>query len=178
MRAVRKILAAILLLATAAVVALCACRLTGVRLGGVERALATPAGHIVLYVLLGIVAVGVLVVSIVVFAERPEPSSVRVAGNPGIEVTVSALAAVARRAAAAGEDVMIEDVEGRVLGRDRSEVRLTIEAIAFTEQGLEQTAQRMQQRVVEACETTLGTSGVQARVRFLPSKTTIETKEV
>ena len=73
---------------------------------------------------------------------------------------------------------MIESVEGKIGGRGRDEVRLTIEAIAFTEEGLEPLADRMRQRVVDACERMLGTSGVTARVRFLPSKTTIVTKEV
>ena len=55
---------------------------------------------------------------------------------------------------------------------------MTVEAIAFTDQGLDALAQRMQRRVETACEALLGTPGVVARIRFLPSKTTIVTKEV
>ena len=36
----------------------------------------------------------------------------------------------------------------------------------------------MQQRIEEACDTMLGAPGTTARVRFLPSKTTVQTVEV
>jgi hypothetical protein len=36
----------------------------------------------------------------------------------------------------------------------------------------------MQQRIEEACDTMLGTPGTTTRVRFLPSKTTVQTVEV
>ena len=39
-------------------------------------------------------------------------------------------------------------------------------------------AAAMQQRIEEACDTMLGTPGTTARVRFLPSKTTVQTVEV
>lgn len=178
MRAIRKILAAIYLVASACVVAVLACRLMEVDLGRFERALESSAGRIALLVCAAITAAGALIMAIRAFAERSEPTCVRVAGNPSIEVTLAALASTARRAAPGGDDVMIESVEGKVSGRDRSEVRLTIEAIAFTDQGLDELACRMQQRVREACERLLGAEGVTCRVRFLPSKTTIVTKEV
>lgn len=178
MRAIRKILAAIYLVASACVVAVLACRLMEVDLGRFEHALESSAGRIALLVCTVITAAGALITVVRTFAERPEPTCVRVAGNPSIEVTLAALTSTARRAAPGGDDVLIESVEGKILGRDRSEVRLTIEAIAFTDQGLNELACRMQQRVCEACGRLLGAEGVTARVRFLPSKTTIVAKEV
>ncbi len=91
-------------------------------------------------------------------------------------VTVGALEAIAR-AAAEREDVLVESVRGRVAGKDRSEVRFTIEAIAFTDTGLAELAGRVQASVERACDAMLGEQGVTALVRFLPSKTTIVTEE-
>ena len=101
----------------------------------------------------------------------------RLAGNPNIEVSVAALASVAR-AAAEDADVMIEHVEARVAGRDKGEARITIEAIALTQQNLEGLALRVQDRAQEACDQMLGVPGAQVKVRFLPSTTVTVTKEV
>lgn len=178
MRAIRKIFAVIYLVACACVVAVLACRLMEVDLGRLERVLADPTGRIALLVFAAITGLGALVTVVRTFAERPEPTCVHPAGNPDIEVTLAALTSTARRAAPGSDEVLVESVEGRISGRDRSEVRITVEAIAFTDEGLEQIADRMRRRVTDACERMLGTTGVTARVRFLPSKTTIVTKEV
>ncbi len=178
MRAIRKLLAVVYLVAAATVLGLFACSLARVPLGRIDGLLELPGVRVALLALAALVGVGVLATVVATLAERPEPAGVRVGGNPDIEVSLDALTSAARRAAAEGEDVLIESVEGRVAGRDGAEVRLTIEAIAFTEAGLDRVARRMQQRVVEACEGMLGVPGVRARVRFLPSKTTIVTKEV
>ena len=178
MRAIRRISAVIYLLAAGCVLGVSTCRMLGVSLGRLDGMLERQPGRIALLVLTAIVALGVLITVIRAFAERPDPICVHPAGNPDIEVTLAALTSTAKRAAAGSDDVMIESVEGKIGGRGRDEVRLTIEAIAFTEEGLEPLADRMRQRVVDACERMLGTSGVTARVRFLPSKTTIVTKEV
>ena len=178
MRAIRKVLAAVFLIAGACVLGLFCAKLAGVPLGHIERLLNTTAGHVAAYVLAGITGLGILVVAIAAFAERPEPSCIHPAGHPDIEVSLAALSSAAAKAAAGDDDVLIESVEGRVAGKDRDEVRLTVEVIAFTEDGLEPLAQRIRQRVESACETLLGTTGVTARVRFLPAKTTIVTKEV
>ena len=178
MRAFRKVLAVLFLMAGIVVCGVFAAERAGVPLGHIDRVLDTPAGHVASLACAAIAGLGILVVAIMTLAERPEITCVHPAGNPDIEVTLAALTSTAKRAAAGSDDVMIESVEGKIGGRGRDEVRLTIEAIAFTEEGLEPLADRMRQRVVDACERMLGTSGVTARVRFLPSKTTIVTKEV
>lgn len=109
--------------------------------------------------------------------DRPEPESMRLDGNPDIEVTTDTIVSVARVAAAEDHDVMIEDVEAHVTGRDREGVRVRVTAIALIDQGVEGLAFRLQQRVNNACESMLGTSGVTVQVRFLPSKTVTVTKE-
>ena len=55
---------------------------------------------------------------------------------------------------------------------------ITVEAIAFTEDGLTELAKRIQKSIERACDETLGASGATALVRFLPAKTTVVTKEV
>ncbi|HJG31676.1 MAG TPA: hypothetical protein K8U80_09845 [Collinsella ihuae] len=178
MRAFRKVLAVLFLMAGIVVCGVFAAERTGVPLGHIDRVLDTPAGHVASLACAAIAGLGILVVAIMTLAERPEITCVHPAGNPDIEVSLTALASAARRAAPGEDDVLIESVEGRVAGKGRDEVRLTVEAIAFTDQGLDTLAQRMQRRVETACEALLGTPGVVARIRFLPSKTTIVTKEV
>ena len=74
--------------------------------------------------------------------------------------------------------VMVEHVEARVQGSDDSHVRFKVEAIALDDKDVASLATAMQQRIEEACDTMLGTPGTTARVRFLPSKTTVQTVEV
>lgn len=134
--------------------------------------------RVALIVCLIVMALGVLVAVCRLVFTRREPTCVRPAGNPDIEVTLAALESCARTAAASGEDVMIERVRGRLTARDASAVHFEVEAIAFTDHGLDQVARRMQERVEAACAEMLGTATVSARVRFLPAKTTTVTKEV
>lgn len=142
-----------------------------------ERLLEYAPGSYVLLACLGVVALGTLVIVVRAFAERSEPASVHPAGNPHIEVRLGALASVARVAAQA-EDIMVEQVRARVIGRDGSQVRITLEVIAFTDAGLDVLGARVQERVRTACERLLGASGVSVAVRFLPSTTTTATREV
>ena len=102
---------------------------------------------------------------------------VRLGGDASIEVSVAALASIAR-VAAEREDIMVESVHGRVVGRDRNEVHFTIEAIAFVNDGLGELAARVQCQVNDACNAMLGVEGVTTLVRFLPSTTTVVSKEV
>ena len=74
--------------------------------------------------------------------------------------------------------VMVEHVEARVQGSDESLVRFKVDAIALDDRDVASLATAMQQRIEEACDTMLGTPGTTARVRFLPSKTTVQTVEV
>ena len=52
------------------------------------------------------------------------------------------------------------------------------EAIALDDRDVAALATSMQQRIEKACDTMLGTPGTTARVRFLPSKTIVQTVEV
>ena len=104
--------------------------------------------RVVVTVCAAIVALGVLIGFFRLMFARREPSCVHPAGERNIEVTLAALSSCAR--AAAERD-------------DRDVASL---------------ATAMQQRIEEACDTMLGTPGTTARVRFLPSKTTVQTVEV
>lgn len=133
--------------------------------------------RIAVAVCLGIIGIQALYVLGLVIFDRPEPKAVRPVGNPGIEVTTTALAAVAR-AAARGDDLLIEDVEARVRGREQAAVDVRVEAIALDGQDLNGMGARLQERVARACEQMLGAPGVTVRVRFLPTKTVTATREV
>lgn len=134
--------------------------------------------RVTILVCLGIIAVQALYVLGLVLFHRPPATCVHPGGHPDIEVTREAIGSVARAAAAADEDVMIESVAVRVEGRTHAAARVEIEAIALDDTGLEGRAHRMRQRVEEACEQMLGTPGIVARVRFLPSRTVTVTREV
>lgn len=136
-----------------------------------------PAGSIALLICLIILALGVFISAIVALAERRPPASIHPAGNPNIEIRLAALSSVAR-AAIASEDVLVERIESRVIGRDASRACITIELIAFTDIGLGSLGKRIQLRVEEACERMLGVPGVTAQIKFLPSVTTVMAKEV
>lgn len=143
----------------------------------VDALLAHPAGRIVLIVSLVIVGAGVLLSALFALLEQRPPSSVHPAGNPHIEVRLAALSSAAR-AAAEAEDILVEDVRTRVMGHNDSQVRVTLEVIAFTDTGLEALGRRIEESVQGACEQLLGATGVTVLVRFLPSKTTTVTREV
>lgn len=177
MRVFRNLLATAYLLAGAAVVGAAVCLLTGTWADRVEALLSTFAGRIAAFVALGILGLGVLINAIATYVQRAEPACVHPGGDPAIEVSLAAITSAARRSAGA-DDVLIESVTGRIAGRDRERVRLTVEAIAFQDEGLDRLAERMRVRVSDACERLLGTTDTEVRVRFLPSKTTIVTKEV
>ncbi len=177
MKRVRKVAIVVYLLAGIIVVGAFAGSLFGPYTDRVRSLLATPAGRIAIVICLAVVALHILASFIALCTDRPEPPRMRLAGNPNIEVSVAALASVAR-AAAEDADVMIEHVEARVTGRDKGEARITIEAIALTQQNLEGLALRVQDRAQEACDQMLGVPGAQVKVRFLPSTTVTVTKEV
>ena len=140
--------------------------------------LAQPAARVLVVVCLVVVCIQMLLTLVRVIAERPEPASVRLGGDPNIEVSVDAIASAAR-IAAADRDIMVEDVEAHVTGHERDAVRVRVTAIALIDQGLEGLAFRLQQRVAEACEALLGATPVTVQVHFLPSKTeTVSSKEV
>ena len=124
------------------------------------------------------VALGVLAVFFRLMFARREPSCVHPAGERNIEVTLAALSSCARAAAERDDRVMVEHVEARVQGSDDSHVRFKVEAIALDDKDVAALATSMQQRIEKACDTMLGTPGTTARVRFLPSKTTVQTVEV
>lgn len=145
--------------------------------GRLDGFLSHPVGRVVLIACLVVVGIGVLCTVLVALAEHRPPSCVHPAGNPHIEVRLAAIASAAR-AAAQVEDILIEDVRARVTGHNESQVRITLEVIAFTDTGLEELGRRIEEHVQHACERLLGAEGVTVLVRFLPSKTTTVTREV
>lgn len=134
--------------------------------------------RVVVTVCAAIVALGVLIGFFRLMFARREPSCVHPAGERNIEVTLAALSSCARAAAECDDRVMVEHIEARVQGSDESRVRFKVEAIALDDRDVASQAIAMQQRIEEACDTMLGTPGTTARVRFLPSKTTVQTVEV
>lgn len=172
----RKVALAVYLLASAIVVGGFAGSLFGPFTGRFARLLATPWIRMLVVVCLLVLCVHMLVTVVRMIADRPEPECIRLGGNPDIEVSLEALASMAR-VAAADRDVMVEEVRARVSGREREQVRIKIDAIAFTDQGLEGLAHRVQQRVADACASMLGVDAASVCVRFLPSKTVTVTKE-
>lgn len=108
--------------------------------------------------------------------DRPEPRCVHPLGTPDFEVTIPALESVARTAAQ--QDVVLVDrVQVRIRGREANAVHITIEAIAL-EEGLGVIAESMRHHVERALRDTLGASCSSVRIRFLPTRTTVVTKEV
>lgn len=174
---VKKLCAVVYLLSCAIALGTFAASLFGPAVGSVEALLDKPAFRIVLAVCLVVCALQALWVLLRVIFERPEPECVRIDGTDEVQVTLTAIESVARTAARE-EDVLIEEVRGRIQGRDSSGVRVAIDAIALTESGLDELAERMRGRVESALQTMLGTPAASVRVRFLPSKTTTVTKEV
>ena len=134
--------------------------------------------RVVVTVCAAIVALGVLIGFFRLMFARREPSCVHPAGERNIEVTLAALSTCARAAAECDDRVMVEHIEARVQGSDESRVRFKVEAIALDDKDVAALATSMQQRIEKACDTMLGTPGTTARVRFLPSKTTVQTVEV
>lgn len=175
-RALRKLAALAHLLSGAVVIGLVAAFAWSPLRGALGRAVDLPVARIALGACLAVLALGTLAASLAALLARRPPSCVHPGGDPDIEVSVAALESIARTAAER-EDVMVESVRGRIGGKDRSRVRFTIEAIAFTDRGLAELARRVQSRVAAACDAMLGEKGVTAVVRFLPSKTTVISKE-
>lgn len=174
---VKKLCAVVYLISCALALGTFAASLYGPAAGSVEALLEKPAFRIVLAVCLSVCALQALWVLLRVIIERPEPDCVRIDGADEVQVTLAAIESVARTAARE-DDVLIEEVRGSIQGRDASGVRVAIDAIALTDSGLDELAERMRERVENALQTMLGTPASSVRVRFLPSKTTTVTKEV
>lgn len=179
-RALKRIVALVYLLASAAVVGGAGLYVFGPYTDDISRLFDRfPLGSLVFFgVCLGIVGLGALVGFCRLFFSRREPDCVCPDGDASIEVSLAAIESCARMAAPGDDDIMIERVEGRILGGDRAGVRLMVEVIAFTDEGREALGARVRDRVTTACENMLGAPGVTVRVRFLPSKTTVQTVEV
>ncbi|WP_102372724.1 hypothetical protein [Enorma phocaeensis] len=174
MRALKKICTIVYLLSAVVVAGGFACLQFGsehVR-NRIAELLGHPAGRIVLIVCTVVLLLGVLITALLVFAERSPLTSVHPGGNPNIEVRLAALTSVAR-AAAEENDVLVDRVRSRVVGRDGTRALITLEVIAFTQTGLADLGAHVQEHVTEACERMLGSPGVTVRIRFLPSKTTV-----
>lgn len=135
-----------------------------------------PVVRIILLVCMCILTIGMLVTVARVLLHRRPMTCIHPNGDSDIEVSLSAVESVAR-GAAQDPEVLIEDVRGRVVGREDDAVRISVDAIALGDHDLSQHAQRIQGRVDAACRRMLGTERVEVRVRFLPSKTTITMQE-
>lgn len=177
MRVFKRVCALIYLLSAIVVLGLVTGLTYGPFTARFERLLDHPVAQVVLAVCLVALALGALITVLAIFLARREPTCLNPGGNPDIEVSLSALKSTVR-SAAEREGVMVESIRGRIFGRNRDQVRFTVEAIAFTEDGLTELAKRIQKSIERACDETLGASGATALVRFLPAKTTVVTKEV
>ncbi len=138
---------------------------------GLDDVLEDAPSRIAVIAVAGVVALGVLVTVVRLMRAPRDRDALHPGGRPDVEVTVAALASTARTAVER-EGVMVESVRCRISGSDRSQVHFTIEAIAFSNDGLSALADRIEARVARACEDFIGAAGVTCRVRFLPSKTT------
>ena len=174
MRVLKRALAIVYLAAAVVALGTLVCQFWGPYTYRFMLLMRDPLPRIVVTACGGVVALGVLVGFFrLVFARRVHP-----AGERNIEVTLAALSSCARTAAERDDRVMVEHVEARVQGSDKSRVRFKVDAIALDDRDMASLATAMQQRIEEACDTMLGTPGTIARVRFLPSKTTVQTVEV
>ena len=148
MRVLKRALAIVYLAAAVVALGTLVCQFWGPYTYRFMLLMRDPMPRIVVTACGGVVAIGVLVSFFRLMFARREPS------------------------------VMVEHVEARVQGSDDSYVRFKVEAIALDDRDVASLAAAMQQRIEEACDTMLGTPGTTARVRFLPSKTTVQTVEV
>lgn len=137
-----------------------------------------PVARIAVTACGAVVALGALIGAIRLMVGHREPTCVHPAGNPDIEVTLAALESCARMAAEAAPGVLIDRIEGRVTGADESRVRFKVDAVALEPRDLSAAAADIRSRIECACDTMLGCAGTTARVRFLPSKTTVQPVEV
>lgn len=135
-----------------------------------------PAYQVLMVACAAICVLQMLYVLGCILFDRPEPRCVHPLGTPDFEVTISALESVARTAAQQ-DDVLVDRVQVRIRGREANAVHITIEAIAL-EEGLDAIAESMRHRVERALRDTLGASCSSVRIRFLPTRTTVVTKEV
>ena len=170
MRVLKRALAIVYLAATIVALGTLVCQFWGPYTYRFMLLMRDPMPRIVVTACGGVVAIGVLVSFFRLMFARREPSCVHPAGERNIEVTLAALSSCARAAAERDDRVMVEHVEARV--------RFKVEAIALDDKDVASLATAMQQRIEEACDTMLGTPGTTTRVRFLPSKTTVQTVEV
>lgn len=178
MRVLKRALAIVYLAATIVALGTLVCQFWGPYTYRFMLLMRDPMPRVVVTACAGVVAIGVLVSFFRLMFARREPSCVHPAGERNIEVTLAALSSCARVAAERDDRVMVEHVEARVQGPDDSHVRFKVEAIALDDKDVASLASSMQQRIEEACDTMLGTPGTTARVRFLPSKTAVQTVEV
>ena len=178
MRVLKRALAIVYLAATIVALGTLVCQFWGPYTYRFMLLMRDPMPRIVVTACGGVVAIGVLVSFFRLMFARREPSCVHPAGERNIEVTLAALSSCARTAAERDDRVMVERVEARVQGSDESRVCFKVDAIALDDRDVASLATAMQQRIEEACDTMLGTPGTTTRVRFLPSKTTVQTVEV
>ena len=99
MRTVKKILAGIYLLAAVIALGTCALLMLNARVPRLHALMSQPAFRIMVCVAACLTALGVLIQVLRTFFAPREPSCVRLGGDASIEVSVAALASIARVAA-------------------------------------------------------------------------------
>lgn len=171
---VKRLASAVYLVACVAVLGSFGLSLSGPLVGRMAYLRGELPFRAIMFAGIAIMAVQALYVLGLTLFSRREPVSVHPDANPDIEVTREAIASLAR-AAAAADDVMVENVEVRIVGRSRAHATVLIEAIPLVNDGLEGLARRMQLAVGDACDRMLGVSVARVRVRFLPARTVTTT---
>lgn len=174
---VKRLASAIYLVASVIVLGAFGCSLAGPLVGRMADLRAELPFRVIMFAGIAVMAAQALYVLGLALFSRRDPVCVHPDANPDIEVTREAIASVAR-AAAASDDVMVEDVEVRVTGRARAQAVVLVQAIPFVNEGLEALARRAQLAVADACERMLGVAGTRVRVRFLPARTVTRTAPV
>ena len=168
MRVLKRALAIVYLVAAVVALGTLVCQFWGPYTYRFMLLMRDPLPRIVVTACGGVVALGVLVCFFRLVFARREPSCVHPAGERNIEVTLAALSSCARTAAERDDRVMVEHGEARVQGSDESRVRFKVDAIALDDRDVASLAAAMQQRIVEACDTMLGTPGTTTSVRSPP----------
>ncbi|MBY4798205.1 hypothetical protein K6V98_07585 [Collinsella sp. AGMB00827] len=178
MRPIAKIAAVIYVLAAAAVIGLAVAQLdTDLSRRAAILLLQLPV-RISLMVCGAIVGIHALYMLLRVCFDHPEPAAIRLAEAPEIEVSLAALEGVSRLAAEDESGILVDRVLVSVRGRARDRVCVRLDAISLVGSNLAAQGKRMEERVTKAVARMLGTSVAEVHVRFLPTKTTIQTKEV
>ena len=178
MRVLKRALAIVYLAATIVALGTLVCQFWGPYTYRFMLLMRDPMPRIVVTACGGVVAIGVLVSFFRLMFARREPSCVHPGGGAQYRGHARGAFFVRQgccRARRSRDDRACRGPRPRFRRFAR---RFKVEAIALDDKDVASLATAMQQRIEEACDTMLGTPGTTTRVRFLPSKTTVQTVEV